>query len=180
VQRSPVLHGPHVEKAPVPDRFVEKRKRRDSMSMMLREPFEAITPLREVMNRLMEESFVWPERVELSAARAFSLDIRESEDKQQYIVEANLAGFKPEEIEITSSGDTITIHAAKKGEEKSEKGGYVRRERYVGEMSRTITLPSHVDADKIQASYDQGVLTLRIPKAEAARPRQIPVQTTGH
>lgn len=150
------------------------------MSMMLREPFETITPLREVMNRLMEESFVWPERFELSAARAFPMDIRESDDKQQYILEANVAGFKPEEIEITSSGDTITIHAAKKGEEKTEKAGYVRRERYVGEMSRTVTLPSHIDADKIQATCDQGVLTLRIPKAEEAKPKQIPVKAKGH
>jgi HSP20 family protein len=91
-----------------------------------------------------------------------------------------MAGFKPEELEITSSGDTITIRAAKKAEEKTEKAGYIRRERYVGEMVRTVTLPSHIDADKIQASYDQGVLMLRIPKAEEAKPKQIPVKTKGH
>src|ERR1700688_4783650 len=142
------------------------------MSMMLREPFEAMTPLRDVMNRLVEESFIWPERLDVSAARAFPMDIRESDDKQQYIIEANVAGFKPEEIQITSSGDMITIHAAKKGEAKTEKAGYVRRERYMGEMTRTVTLPSHIDADKIQATCDQGVLALRIPKAEDAKPRQ--------
>jgi HSP20 family protein len=150
------------------------------MSMMLRDPLEAMTPLRDVMNRLFEESFILPERLEVSAARAFPMDLRESDDKQQYILEANMAGFKPEEINITSSGDTITIHAAKKGEEKTEKAGYIRRERYMGEMSRTVTLPSHIDADKIQATYDQGVLTLRIPKTAEAKPRQIPVQARGH
>jgi HSP20 family protein len=108
------------------------------------------------------------------------MDVRESDDKQQYILEANMAGFKPEEINITSSGDTITIHAAKKGEEKTEKAGYMRRERYIGEMNRTVTLPSHIDADKIQANYDQGVLTLRIPKAAEAKTKQIPVQAKGH
>lgn len=56
----------------------------------------------------------------------------------------------------------------------------MRRERYMGEMSRTVTLPSHIDADKIQATCDQGVLTLRIPKAEGAKPRQIPVKAKGH
>jgi HSP20 family protein len=147
---------------------------------MLREPFEAITPLRDVMNRLFEESFIWPERLDVSATRAFPIDIRESDDKQQYILEANVAGFKPEEIEITSTGDTITIHAAKKGEEKTEKAGYVRRERYMGEISRTVTLPSHIDADKIQATCDQGVLTLRIPKAEGAKSKQIPVKAQRH
>jgi HSP20 family protein len=56
----------------------------------------------------------------------------------------------------------------------------MRRERYIGEMNRTVTLPSHIDADKIQANYDQGVLTLRIPKAAEAKTKQIPVQAKGH
>jgi HSP20 family protein len=150
------------------------------MSMMLREPLETITPLRDMMNRLFEESFVRPERLEVSAARALPLDISESDDQQQYILEANVAGFKPEEIQITSSGDTITIHAAKKEEAKTEKAGYVRRERYMGEISRTVTLPSHIDADKIQATCEQGVLTLRIPKAEGAKTKQIPIKAKGH
>lgn len=150
------------------------------MSLMWREPFEMATPLREVMNRLLEESFIWPEHLGVSAARAFPLDISESEDRQQYILEANVAGFKPEEIQVTSSGDTITIHAAKKEEAKTERAGYVRRERSVGEMSRTVTLPSHIDADKIQATCEQGVLTLRIPKAEGAKARQIPIKAKGH
>jgi len=150
------------------------------MSMILREPFEAITPLRDVMSRLLEESFIWPERLDVSSARAFPLDIRESDDKQQYILEANVAGFKPEEIELTSTGDTITIHAARKAEEQTEKAGYVRRERYVGDMRRTVTLPSHIDPDKIQATCDQGVLTLQIPKVGGAMPKQIPVKTQGH
>ena len=150
------------------------------MSLMWREPFEMATPLRDVMNRLLEESFIWPERLEVSAARAFPLDISESEDQQQYILEANVAGFKPEEIQITSSGDTITIHAAKKEESKTARAGFVRRERHVGEMSRTVTLPSHIDADKVQATCEQGVLTLRIPKAEGAKMKQIPIKAKGH
>ncbi len=68
------------------------------------------------------------------------------------------------------------IRAAKKEERKAEKGAYMRRERYEGEMSRSVTLPSPIDASKIQATYEHGVLTLRVPKAEGARPKQIPVQ----
>lgn len=150
------------------------------MSLIRREPWEAATPLREVMNRLLEESFIWPERIEGSTTRAFPLDISESEDQQQYLLEANVAGFKPEEIQVTSSGDTITIHVARKEEGRTERTGYVRRERYIGEMSRTITLPSHIDADKIQATCEQGVLTLRIPKAEGAKTKQIPIKAKGH
>jgi HSP20 family protein len=150
------------------------------MSLIWKEPWEMATPLRDVMNRLLEESFIWPERLEGSATRTFPLDISESEDQQQYFLEANVAGFKPEEIQVTSSGDTITIHAARKEEARTERAGYVRRERYAGEMSRTVTLPSHIDADKIQATCDQGVLMLRIPKAEGAKTRQIPIKAKGH
>lgn len=91
-----------------------------------------------------------------------------------------MAGFKPEEIQITSSGDTVTIHAARKEEARREQAGYVRRERYAGEMSRTVTLPAHINADKIQATCEQGVLTLTIPKAAEAKPKQIPIKAKGH
>ena len=145
------------------------------MSLIRRDPLEALMPLREAMNRLFEESFVTP-RFEFFSARTFPLDIYESEDKQQYVVEASVSGFKPEEIQVTAEGDTLTIRAAKKEEKKEEKGAYVRRERYEGEMSRSVTLPSAIDASKVQATYEQGVLTLRIPKAEGAKPKQIPIQ----
>lgn len=160
-------------------------KRRTDMSMMRRDPFEMATPLRDVMNRLLEESVLLPERFEMSAARAFRgsapfpIDLSESADQQQYFLEADVAGLKPEEIQITSSGDTVTIHATKRKETLAERGEYVRRERYTGEISRTVELPSHIDAEKIQATCEQGVLTLRIPKAEGARSRQIPVQAKG-
>ncbi len=145
------------------------------MSMIPRDPFEALTPLREAMNRLLEESFVGP-RFELLTARTFPLDIYESEDKQQYVIEASVSGFKPEEIRITAEGNTLMIRAAKKEEKKEEKGAYVRRERYEGEMSRSVTLPSAIDASKVEATYEHGVLTLRIPKAEGAKPKQIAVK----
>jgi HSP20 family protein len=136
---------------------------------------EALLPLREAMNRLFEESFVGP-RFEFFTVRAFPLDIYESEDKQQYVVEASVSGFKPEDIQITAEGNTLMIRAAKKEETKTEKGAYVRRERYEGEMSRSVTLPSAIDASKVEATYEHGVLSLRIPKAEGAKPKKIPVK----
>ena len=145
------------------------------MSLVPRDPFEALMPLREAINRMFEESFVWP-RFELFTGRFFPIDISETEDKQQYVIEASLPGIKPEELQISAEGNTLTIHAAKKSEEKTEKGTYVRRERYEGEMTRTVSLPTAIDADKVQATYEHGVLTLRVPKAEGAKPKQIPVQ----
>ena len=146
------------------------------MSLVPRDPFEALMPLREAINRMFEESFVWP-RFELFTGRFFPIDISETEDKQQYVIEASLPGIKPEEMQISAEGDTLTIRVARKvEEEKKEKGTYVRRERYEGEMSRTISLPTAIDADKVQATYERGVLTLRVPKAGGAKPKQIPVQ----
>jgi len=112
----------------------------------------------------------------LTTARTFPLDIYESEDKQHYVVEASVSGFKPEDIQITAEGNTLTIHAAKKAEKKEEKGAYVRRERYEGEMSRSVTLPSAIDARKVEATYEHSVLSLRIPIAEEAKPKHIPVK----
>lgn len=146
------------------------------MSMMWKDPSEAFMPLRQAVDRLFEESFIWPGRFALFTGRPFPIDISESKDQKEYVVEASLPGVKPEEIEITSSGDTLTITYATKGEEKVEKPKYVRRERYEGEMTRTFTLPTQIDPEKVQATYEHGVLTLHVPKSEAAKPKQIPVK----
>jgi HSP20 family protein len=145
------------------------------MSLMPREPSEVLMPLREAMNRLFEESFIGP-RFEILGSHAFPLDVYESDDKKQYIVDASVPGFRPEDIQISAEGNTVTIRATRKAETTPMKGNYVRRERYEGEMIRSVTLPTAIDTQKIDASYDQGILTLRIPKAEGAMPRQIPVK----
>lgn len=150
------------------------------MSLMRRDPWDVATPLRDVMSRLFEESFVWPESFGEAGAGSLPLDLRETDDHQSYLLEANVSGFKPEEIEITSSGDTLTIHAAKQEETKTEQAGYIRRERRMGEVSRTVRLPSNIDAEKVQATCENGVLTLHIPKAQGATPKQIPIKGQGH
>ncbi|MGZ6363983.1 MAG: Hsp20/alpha crystallin family protein [Ktedonobacterales bacterium] len=140
------------------------------------EPFEGLTPLREAINRLFEESFVGPEPL-LVRGRGLPVDVRETDT--EYSIEASLPGVKPEEIQISATEDTITISVARKEEKKEEKPGrYVRHERYEGTLSRTITLPSRISADKVTATYDHGVLTLQVPKAPEAQRKQIPVQVT--
>jgi HSP20 family protein len=148
----------------------------DVMSLVPRNPWEALTPLREAMNQLFEESFVGP-RFELITGRAFPVDVYESQDKKEYIVEAALPGIKPQDLQITVEGNTVNIRATKKEEEKVEKGTYMRRERFEGEMSRMIALPDRIDADKVQASYEDGILVLHIPKSVGAQPKQISIQT---
>jgi HSP20 family protein len=151
------------------------------MALTRWEPFEGLTPLRDAMNQLLEDSFIRPMRFGL-VGRVFPVDILEMEG--EYVIEVPLPGVKPEDVKITAMRDALTIRATLKPtikpEEKPEKAGfYVRRERYEGEMSRTIGLPTEIDPDKVMATYDQGVLTLHVPKVEAAKPKQIPIRPTG-
>ena len=145
------------------------------MSLAPREFSGGLTPLRDAMNRLFEESFIGP-RFDFFTSRAFPLDVYETPDRQQYVVEAALPGYKPDDIQITAEGDTLTIRTFKKSEEKQEKGNYVRHEFFAGEMSRSITLPTSIDPNKVDASYENGILSIRVPKAAGAQPRQIPVK----
>lgn len=147
-----------------------------------RDPIDALMPLREAMSRLFEESFVTP-RFEMVTHRTIPLDIYETDDKKQFVIEASLSGFKPEEIQVTAEDNVIRIHAVKKEQkEQKEKESYIRRERYVSEVERAIALPTPINADKIQASYEHGVLTLKTPKMEETKMKQVPIQvkeTTG-
>jgi len=115
---------------------------------------------------------------------SFPVDVYE--DESSYFIEASLPGMKPAEISVTATGDTITIHAATEYDDKREKpaeekqakkaGGYVRRERYTGEVTRIIELPTAFSPDKIKATYKHGVLSLEIPKTGEGKPMPIEVK----
>lgn len=144
------------------------------MSLMRNEPTDTLVPLGQAMNRLLEESFLGLGRFDLFG-RTMPLDIRETE--HEFVVEAAAPGIKPEELQISVTGDTLTIFAEHKAEEEKEDKtrAYIRRERYVGEMYRTVRLPITVDADKIAATYENGILTVHLPKAEKALPKRVPI-----
>ncbi|MBW7905058.1 MAG: Hsp20/alpha crystallin family protein [Phycisphaerae bacterium] len=90
------------------------------------------------------------------------------------LVEAEVPGVRREDLEILTTGNELTIKGRRPGDD--ENLTFHRRERGVGEFTRVVTLPIDVDADKIEATLQDGVLTLRLPKAESARPRQITVK----
>lgn len=138
------------------------------------EPFGMMTPLREAMNRLLEDSFISPSRFEPLIGRSFPLDVFESDG--EYVIDASLPGVKPEDLKVSATEDTITIRATMKHEEHDvKKGSYVRRERHEGEIVRSVTLSNPIDPSRVSASYEHGVLKLTAPKSEAAKPRQIEV-----
>jgi HSP20 family protein len=97
------------------------------------------------------------------------------EDKDTLQVKAELAGLKKEDIEISLQDGHLTLSGERKQEETQEGGEVYRTERWVGRFHRSINLPCRVDAEKITATYNEGVLTVTLPKAEEAKPKQIPI-----
>lgn len=139
------------------------------------EPFDSLTSMRDVMSRLLEESLVGAPRLGTMLGRTFPLDV--FEDDNQYIIEATLPGVQPDALQITAMDSGITIHAFVKREDREAgKGFYVRRERFEGEMTRSVTLSAPIDASNVNATYENGILKLTAPKAETGKPKQIQVQ----
>ncbi len=97
------------------------------------------------------------------------------EDKDNLLVKAELPGMKKEDIEIAMQDNYLTLSGERKQEQKYEEGDVYRSERWAGRFHRTITLPCRVDTEKIKATYNEGVLTVTLPKAEEAKPKQIPI-----
>jgi len=89
---------------------------------------------------------------------------------------AEIPGIEPKSISVSGQGHTLTIKGERRRETSTEASGYHRRERSFGEFSRSLQLPEQLDLDKAAATYDAGMLTVKVPKAEAAKPRQIAVQ----
>ncbi|HVL54103.1 MAG TPA: Hsp20/alpha crystallin family protein [Vitreimonas sp.] len=146
-------------------------------------PFGELLSLRQAMDRLFEDSYVRP-RTPWSGERSDSspvpLDISTSPDA--LVIEAALPGVRPDDVEITVEDGTLSIRATTARERQEDEGGYLVQEIHRGEVSRSLTLPTGLEPDKAEAAFDNGVLTLRIPKAEAVKPRQIrinPSTTNG-
>ena len=144
------------------------------MSIQRWDPFRDIVSLREAMNNLMEESFVRPRAGMIALTGGMALDVRESDDS--YIIETIIAGAKPEDVDISVLGDTLRITAEVKDEGERHGEKWLLRERRFGHFERSLTLPTQVKADEATADFADGVLTITLPKAEAARPRSIQVR----
>lgn len=144
------------------------------MALQRWDPFDDMLSLRDAMDRLLQESFVRPASSFFSAGRG-SLPLDLSEDENSYIVHATMPGVKPDDVQINVHGNTLTIRGESRSEENQEQHNYLMRERRAVSFHRSVTLPGAVNADQAEAHYENGVLTLTLPKAEAAKPKQIKV-----
>lgn len=140
-------------------------------------PFREVSRLRREMDRLWDDFFGPGRRAlrPLEAEWAPAVDVSETADK--VVVKAELPGIDAKDIDISLSGDILTIKGEKKSEREEKKENYHLVERSYGSFSRSLRLPAAVDADKIEAGYKQGVLTVTCPKKEEIKPKAIEVKT---
>jgi HSP20 family protein len=146
------------------------------MTMQRWEPFKEVVSLRNAMDRLFEDSFV---RTSMNGAggeteAAIALDMYQTD--KDLVVKASLAGFEPDEVDISISGDNLYIKGEHEEDKETEEENYYYRERHYGSVSRVVPIPVDVKSDKAEATFDNGVLTLVIPKAEESKPKQIKVR----
>lgn len=139
------------------------------------DPVRDVAALRNAMDRMFDERFFRPP-IPMApwAEGALPLDMYETDDS--VVVKTAIPGVKAEDIEVSVTGNTLTIQAETKEEEEITRENYLRRERRMGSYCRTVTLPEGLEAEEADADYTAGVLTLTFPKAEEIKPKNIKVK----
>ena len=136
--------------------------------------FGRLSSLRDELDRLFESPWTELARTsQLLSGWTPALDVHE--DKDNFVVQAELPGIKREEIDVSLHDGALSISGERKTEKKFEEAEVYRTERFFGKFQRTVALPAPVAADKVKAQYKDGVLTITLPKTEEAKPKQIDV-----
>jgi HSP20 family protein len=145
------------------------------MSLTIRPLYRPLR-LTELMDRLFDESFARSGLSQFPAeSLAVPMDVLARDD--EFVVSAVVPGLHPDDLQVEVLGSTVTIRGEILAPATDEKAAWLLQERAFGKFSRTLTLPAEVEGVKAEASIENGVLTLRLPKAEAARPKAIKVKT---
>lgn len=144
------------------------------MAIVRWDPFGEMTRLQRVMDRMLEEPFFRPTEGYMPTVPAMAVDLQEGDN--EYTLKATVPGVKPEDVDITVSDNLLTIKADVQEEKETKEGTYHLKERRFGTYSRSFTLPTPVKAEEAKATFENGVLTLTLPKAEEARVKRIEVK----
>jgi len=145
------------------------------------DPLGDMVSLRSAMDRLFEDSFVSPtswRTIGSGETLTPPLDVHETPD--EIVVSAVLPGLTAEDVEITMTGQSLTLRGEFKADEQVGRDQYLYRERRYGSFSRSLQLPVRVEGDRTEATFVDGILTLRLPKAEEVKPRQIRITAGGN
>ena len=150
------------------------------MTIVRWEPLRELSSLQSEMNRLFNTVFDQPANGHGNGGiRRWipAMDLVETRD--HFVLKADLPGMSEEDLKIEVEDNVLSISGERKAEQQDEQQGFYRVERAFGHFSRTLTLPKGVDAGAVTAGFDRGVLEVRIPKPEAAKPRRIEITPTG-
>jgi HSP20 family protein len=126
-----------------------------------------------------DDSIIRPSRLTTVFGEGAAMPIDMYQTDENVVVTASVPGVKPEDVDITITGDTLTIEGQSRAENEVKKEDYFRQERSYGAFARSLTLPGLLQADKAEATFENGVLTLTIPKAEEMKPKQIKIKPKG-
>lgn len=145
-----------------------------------RDPFREILTLRDMMDRMYQDPMMRPiSGLGTAGIASFPIDVAETDDG--YVVHAALPGITPDQVQIEAKGNTITIRgeATQAAEQKLQNNQhYLTHERRNERFYRAITLPDEINADKAQAQFENGILTLSLPRAEESKPKRIQIGNT--
>jgi len=163
--------------------MAEKAKEKETRAVTPWRPFMDLTRWDRDMDRMMDDFFGrrfrpwWPDRwfrTDEMEVRAPVVDV--FEDKNDIVIKAELPGMDKDNIEVNLTDNTLTIKGEKKKEEEVKEENYYRCERAYGSFVRSVELPKAVHADKVKASFKNGILEVRVPKTEEAKAKEIKVK----
>ena len=144
------------------------------MSNLIRfEPMRDMMSLREAMNQLFDDSFTRPFNMS-AGSNAPAIDLYQ--DNENVVVKAALPGIKPGDVQISVTADVLTLHSEFNQESERKDVTYHIREQRYGSFERAVRLPVEVQTDKARAEFENGVLTVTLPKAEAVKPKTITIK----
>ena len=145
------------------------------MELVRWEPFNGVDKFHSQMSELFEDMFGRPQRAASAQNGVWYPRVDISESKDSYLIRAEVPGMKKEDFSLEVKDNTLTLSGEKKFEQPTEGVEYRRVERVAGKFVRSFTLPELVKHDAIKATYQDGVLEIQVPKAEAAKPKQIEI-----
>ncbi len=138
------------------------------------DPFHEFSTLQDRMNRLFRESQT-DGREEALTTTSFAPPVDVYEDEQNIVLKIEVPGIDEKDVDVRIENNTLTVHGERKLEKEEKEENYRRVERQYGSFTRTFTLPQTVDAEKVSAHYDRGVLKVNLSKKAEAKPKQIKV-----
>ena len=141
-------------------------------------PLNRLASLREEMNRILDGSLAAFAGGGTGLFAGWNPPVDVFQDKDNVFVKVELPGMKKEEIDITFQDGMLTICGERRQQAESQEGEVYRSERFFGKFHRTMSMPAKVDAEKIQASYQDGILTVQLPKSPEAKAKQIEVKVS--